>query len=309
MELRLDKESLAVYKALASETRLDILNLLAESSYTASDLADKLRLSKAVLSRHIAQLEDAGLIQLDRAAAKGDNRKKIYALKVDHADIVFPKKIYLPFKRKNYEIKLGYFTDFNAEPTCGLASKDSIIGKIDEPRTFVSNERIHASLLWLSNGFVEYKIPNMLEEGQQAKMLELSLELSSEYPVSNNAWPSDITFSINGIEVGTWTCPGNFSDVRGKLTPLWWNEKYSQYGLLKHLRINTDDTGIDGEKISNVNLEDLRLDDSPFITLRIGALPDAAHQGGLTIFGQDFGNHPQNIMMSLYYVDPPQITQ
>ena len=134
-------------------------------------------------------------------------------------------------------------------------------------------------------------------------MLEVSLELSSEYPVSSNAWPSDITFTVNGVEVGTWTCPGNFSDVRGKLTPSWWNAKYSQYGLLKYLRVNRDDTGIDGVKLSDANIDDLALEDSPFITLRIGIKPDAINPGGLTIFGKDFGNYPQDITISLYYTE------
>ena len=60
MELRLDKESLAVYKALASETRLNILTLLAEHPRTISELATALSLSKAVLSRHMAILDEVG---------------------------------------------------------------------------------------------------------------------------------------------------------------------------------------------------------------------------------------------------------
>ncbi|KFI47489.1 ArsR/SmtB family transcription factor [Bifidobacterium biavatii] len=304
MELRLDKESLAVYKALASQTRLDILNLLSEKNHTASELAEQLNLSKAVLSRHIAQLEDAGLIQIDRSVRTDDNRKKNYTLRVDHANIVFPRKIYLPYKQKTQDIRLGYYTDFSVEPTCGLASRDAVIGQLDEPRVFASSERTKASLLWLSNGYVEYKIPNTLEPGQTAQMLDISMELSSEYPGSNNEWPSDITFFINGVNITTWTSPGNYSDVRGKLTPLWWNERFSQYGLLKHLRVNNEDSGLDGVKVSDTTLADLRLEDSPFITLRIGVLPDAVHRGGLTIFGKDFGNHPQNITMTLYYTEP-----
>ena len=105
------------------------------------------------------------------------------------------------------------------------------------------------------------------------------------------------------MEVGTWTCPGNFSDVRGKLTPSWWNAKYSQYGLLKYLRVNRDDTGIDGVKLSDANIDDLALEDSPFITLRIGIKPDAINPGGLTIFGKDFGNYPHDLTISLYYTE------
>lgn len=301
MQLYLDNDSLEVYKALASETRLEILNRLAEQPSTISELSLEMGISKAILSRHIKMLEDARLIQLSKSHASSDSRKKVYSLHVDRAEIVFPRKVYLPYKKRTTEIKLGYFSDFSVHPTCGLLSHTKIIGRLDDPRVFVSNERIEASLLWLNDGYIEYKIPNMLENGNKPEMLELSLELASEFPVSNNVWPSDITFTVNGVSLGTWTCPGNFADVRGKLTPAWWDEHYSQYGLLKHIRVNHNNTGIDGDKLSETGLEDLRLDSSPFITLRIGIEKNAVNKGGLTIFGEYFGNHPQNILMSLYY--------
>lgn len=301
MQLYLDDNSLVVYKALASETRLSILNLLADTPSTVSELAQCLNISKAIMSRHIKILEDANLIHLSKSYASSDNRKKVYTLRVDEANIIFPKKIYLPFKKKVSEIKLGYFSDFSVVPSCGLVSKDCVIGKLDDPRVFVSNDRIDASLLWFTDGYVEYRIPNTLEPDQKLEMLELSLEIASEFPISNNTWPSDISFYINNVPVGTWQSPGNYSDVRGSLTPLWWNENYSQYGLLKHLRITDTDTGIDGEKISDTNLSSLNLEDSPFITLRIGIDRDAEHKGGLTIFGEHFGNHPQNILLTLFY--------
>lgn len=301
MELYLDQIGLQTYKALASDTRLEILKLLANSPATTSELAQILNLSKAILSRHLKILEDAKLIHLSHNYSSSDNRKKVYTLKVDQIQIHFPNRIYLPFKKKNSEICLGFFSDFSVKPTCGLASPDHVIGDIDDPRSFVSNERINASLLWFSEGYVEYMIPNLLDDNQKPELLELSLEMSSEFPVSNNNWPSDITFFINDIDVGTWTCPGNYSDVRGKFTPTWWNSDFSQYGLLKNLRVNQFDTTIDSHKISDVRLEDLHLTDSPFIKLRIGIKPDAVNSGGLTIFGSDFGNHNQNILLSVYY--------
>lgn len=301
MQLYLDNDSLEVYKALASETRLEILNRLADTPLTASEISKTMSLSKAIVSRHIKILENVHLIHLSESFVSSDNRKKVYTLCIDRAEIIFPKKIYLPFKKKTAEIKLGYFSDFSVTPTCGLAGMNQLIGDLDDPRSFVSNDRINASLLWFSDGYVEYMIPNLLEANQTPELLELSLELSSEFPVSNNNWPSDITFTINDIDVGTWTCPGNYSDVRGKLTPMWWNSQYSQYGLLKHLRINNKDTGIDGHKLSGVTLSQLHLTASPFIKLRIGISEHAQNKGGLTIFGEHFGNHPQNIIVSFYY--------
>lgn len=302
MELTLDYESLIVYKALASETRLDILNRIADTPLTVSEVAAATGLSKAIISRHLKLLEDARLIHLLNESEGGsDNRKKVFSLNVDRIEIEFPRKIYLPYNRKTTEIKLGYYSDFLARPTCGLAGKQELIGIIDDPRSFVSNERIHASLLWFSDGYVEYIIPNDLEPGHLPELLEISLELSSEFPGSNNNWPSDISFFINDIEVGTWTSPGNYSDVRGKYTPDWWDSRFSQYGLLKHLRITNKDTGIDGRKVSDVCLEDLQITESPFIKLRIGIKEDAQYKGGLTIFGEGFGNHQQNILSTIYY--------
>lgn len=301
MQLYLDNDSLEVYKALASETRLEILNRLADTPLTVSEISQAMNLSKAIVSRHIKLLENVHLIHQSESFVSSDNRKKVYTLCIDRAEIIFPKRIYLPFKKKSAEIKLGYFSDFSVAPTCGLAGNTQLIGDLDDPRSFVSNDRIYASLLWFSDGYVEYMIPNLLAPTQRPELLELSLELSSEFPVSNNNWPSDITFTINDVETGTWTCPGNYSDVRGKLTPMWWDSHYSQYGLLKHLRINHEDTGMDGHKLSNVTLSDLRLADSPFIKLKIGIQEHAKNKGGLTIFGEHFGNHPQNILVSLFY--------
>ena len=258
-------------------------------------------MSKSIISRHIHDLEQAQLIRLDSENPVEDSRKKPYVLAIDRIQITFPKKIYLPFQCKMVEVKLGYFSDFQALPSCGLASAVGVIGALDDPRSFVLNERIDASLLWFTEGYVEYVIPNFLEADQTPEMLDISLELSSEFPESNNNWPSDITFTINDIKVGTWTSPGNFSDVRGRLTPEWWDSRFSQYGILKHLRINNKDTGIDGVKISDVTLSSLDLKSSPFIKLKIGIDPEAEHKGGLTIFGEHLGNYPQNIVISLYY--------
>lgn len=301
MVLNLEQDGIDVYKALASKTRIKILSLLANKPATASELALELNLSKAITSRHLKELENAELIHLSHNYKSSDDRKKVYTLKVDQIQINFPHKIYLPFQKKITEIKLGLFSDFEIQPTCGLVSSTHVIGQFDDPRNFVSNERVDASLLWFTKGYVEYRIPNLLNQNERPELLELSLEISSEFPGSNNIWPSDISFSINGIDIATWTCPGNYSDVRGKLNPTWWDSNFSQYGHLIHLRTSHQNTNIDAQYMSDITIDDLKLEDSPWITLRISVKDDAANPGGITLFGNSFGNSPQDILLTLYY--------
>src|SRR4030043_52569 len=90
------------------------------------------------------------------------------------------------------------------------------------PYTFFNPKRSIAGLIWFERGFVEYKFPNNLPVKSNLEKLEVSMELSSEAPGTNKDWPSDITVWINGIEIGTWISPGDYGDVRGKLTPSWW---------------------------------------------------------------------------------------
>lgn len=301
MEIQLNNSSLPIFYALDSETRVNILNLLAKQPRSVTDLADELHYSKAVISKHISILEKSGLIyQMNTISS--DKRRKILKLRTDNITITLPEKIYPEYQKYSYDIPLGnYFDTNNITPTCGMATKTELIGKFDDPNIFFSQARFDAQLIWFTSGYIEYIIPNEVESTKIPELLEISLELSSEFPQSNNNWPSDVSFWINDIKIGTWTVPGNFSDVRGNLTPLWWNSDFSQYGLLKHLRILQTDSAVDGESISDVTLSDLNLETSPTIRLRIGIDPDSPNQGGLTIFGKAFGNYPQNINFTYYY--------
>lgn len=59
------------------------------------------------------------------------------------------------------------------------------------------------------------------------------MELSSEVPDISLDWPSDITLSVNGTEIGTWMSPEDFREKCGVYTLDWWKLQGSQYGKLK----------------------------------------------------------------------------
>ncbi|MHC5269836.1 ArsR/SmtB family transcription factor [Enterococcus sp. LJL98] len=302
MELDLSSNSLAVFQSLASETRLSIIHFLGNQKKSITEISEHLSISKSITTRHIQQMEDAGLLSSERGIGKNRNKKMVF-LKVEDIRITFPAKIYPEFQLHSTDLQIGHFTDFSVSPTCGLATDKKIVGKADDPKFFLDSDRVNASLLWFSKGFVEYKIPNLLLKNESPELLEISFEIASEFPLSNNSWPSDISIYVNDIRVAIYTVPGNFSDVRGRYTPAWWNDNFSQYGLLKHLRINRLDTGIDGEAFSEVTIDDLNLQDSPFIKLKFSIDDDAINQGGMTLFGKNFGNHNQNITINTYYLD------
>lgn len=300
MELDISTASLPVFEALASETRIKLIQFIGSEKKSIGEIAKHLGVSSAITTRHVRQLEDAGLLNSERGIGENRNKKMVF-LNVDNIHISFPEKIYKGLKFHTTTLKIGHFTDFSVTPTCGLATKTAIIGKIDEPKFFMDTLRVDAALIWLSEGYLEYKIPNLLCENETPEMMEIILEIASEFPMSNNVWPSDITFYINGIKVAVYTVPGNFSDVRGQYTPTWWDSHLSQYGLLKHVRINKLDTAIDGEVCSSVKINELNLDKEAFITLRFAVEATAKNKGGMTLFGEGFGNHNQDIIINTYY--------
>ncbi len=294
------KESLQMLNALASEPRLAILELLNNRKLSVNDVARELRLPQSTISTNIKILEDAGLIAVETAAGK-KGTQKICSLPYD--EIV----IQLPGLKKNISqniievaMPIGLYTDFEVNPPCGLCSREEIIGFLDVPDSFLSPKRAIASLIWFERGFMEYKFPNNLKGQAVLERLEISLELSSEVPGTNQNWPSDITAWVNGVEIGTWTSPGDYGDVQGKFTPDWWKLAGSQYGLLKNWSVTEDGTYVDGTRVSNITLNEVDVRGHSSVKVRIGLKENAVNVGGINIFGSGFGNYDQDIVMKMY---------
>lgn len=197
-------------------------------------------------------------------------------------------------------IPVGQYTDIQALPTCGIATTEKLIGYYDDPRYFLDPERVNAGIVWFAKGSIEYKIPNYLFQDQVVQEIEISLEIGSEAPHVNEKWPSDIGFMMNGQDLGKWTSPGDFGLTRGRLNPIWWRSDVNQYGLLKVLRINAGGTFVDGQQISDITLEDVRVEQDQW-TFRLTAENSGRRRGGLTIYGRGFGNYEQDIMFRVYY--------
>ncbi|KRK48423.1 ArsR family transcriptional regulator [Secundilactobacillus kimchicus JCM 15530] len=295
LQLDISENSLNVYKALANPVRLKMIQILSHDKLNVKDLANRVGLSNTITLRHLQILADADIITFEK-----QGHSKVSRLKVDNISVRFPERIYPSFDVYETDIPVGHYTAYSVEPSCGLAGKTAYIGKVDNPTYFMDPQRMEAGMIWYSKGFVEYQAPNYLQKNDHLEMLDLSMELGSEFPFSNNVWPSDITFYINDVEIGTWTSPGDFSDTRGKYTPAWVPDNVNQYGIQKILRITDHGSYLDGQPFTNVSLGDLDTSKTTF-KIRFAIKPDAENSGGCTIFGKGFGNYDQDINLKLFY--------
>lgn len=287
-------------RALGSEIRIKILDALRQSSLNVNEIAEKLGIPVSTAASNIKVLEDVGLIITNyQPGARGS--MKLCGRKIDEINICLRQN---QLKNNSNTIiqsmPIGAITDYHAEPTCGMADENNYITQ-NEPNNFFIPQRLNTQILWLSKGYVEYKFSNSLLPDKKIKMIELSAELCSEAPKYRMMWPSDITLWLNGIEVGTWTSPGDFGGRRGKNNPEWWPDYNTQYGTLKNWKINEKGSFIDEQRVSSIKISDIRDLNSKYFNVKIGIKENAKNVGGINIFGEKFGDYQQNIIMKTVY--------
>jgi predicted transcriptional regulator len=288
-----------ILRGLASTQRVRILKLLQrQPGRNVNDIADALGLPQSTVSSNLQVLEGSGLIRTETQKGRKGNQKLCFSA-YDEVVVMLREDPTIDSESTiEVEMPIGLYTSCEVSAPCGLCSRQGIVGLLDVPGTFLNPDRMNAGLMWFTRGFVEYQFPNNPRLlGREVTSLEFSLELSSEVPGTSADWPSDITISVNGRDIGAFTSSGDYGDRRGVYTPEWWKLKGSQYGLLKSWRVERDGSFLDGVKISPVSLRDLDLPAHHSIRLKIAVKDDARHPGGVNVFGRGFGNYDQDILM------------
>ncbi|MGH2561499.1 MAG: ArsR/SmtB family transcription factor [Thermomicrobiales bacterium] len=294
------EQTLTALKALASDWRLRILRLLGTESASVNQIAAALGVPAVTAAMHVKALEDAQLIHA-RLVPASRGLQKVCSRTYDQIKIILPSLEQAGARMVEIAMPIGAYVDVDVTPTCGMATETALIGIIDDPTCFLEPERINAQILWFRHGYVEYRFPYRVPPGARATGVQVRMEVCSEAPTHNEECPSDITLWINGVEVGSWTSPSDFGGSRGALTPSWWLDTDSQFGLQKRWEVNHVGTFVDGVQISDASLEDLSLDASKAVTVRLGVKPDARHVNGLNLFGRAFGNYPEDLILRIAY--------
>ena len=299
INLEEEKELMALGKALSSEIRLKILGLLQEGPLCVNEIAEFLNIPASSAALHVRVLEEAELIRTELKPGIRGYMK--LCIRQETSVVLDLQKKSKEQREEVISMPVGNYVDYKITPTCGMVNEEEYIDGEDEPRCFYDPRRTTAKLVWFSSGYLEYRFPNAGMQKEPVKSLDFSAELCSETADYNLDCPSDITLWINGIEAGTWTCPSDFGGRRGKLNPDWWEDKNSQYGNLKNWHIDETGTYLDGLQVSGRGIEAYALAEGPYVSVRIGIKEDAEHVGGVNIFGNCFGDYPQDFVMRLKY--------
>lgn len=293
-------ESAAIFRALSSESRVRILELLSEGEMNINALSAAMGLAQPSITKHVQVLEEAGLVVSDYTSGVQGMQKRCRRL---HDRIVVD--LGGKAKEKDYvvevEVPVGMYSRFEVVPTCGLATRDRLIGVIDDPLAFSFPDRAKAEILWSGGGFVEYEFPNSLPFNTVLDSVELALEISSEAPGYANDYPSDITVWINDVEIGTWVSPGDPGGERGRLNPPWWQDYMNQHGYYKVFSVSPEGSFVDDEKLSNVTMASINVQPWQATKVRFGVKESAVNKGGFSLFGKGFGSFETDIVFKIHH--------
>lgn len=291
--------------ALGSETRLKILKYISlfNRPVEISDISKNLSISKTTLLHHLKKLENAQIIIFLYSSGKHGTVKKVArSLHSVHIQLITQEEVKNEQSTLSFDTqsaKVGAFSDFEGDNFNFVTDKKFFQSNNDD---CYMPERYDAELIFTSKGVITYKFSNIIARTCAVKELTFSLEICSEAPFYDMDYKSDITFWINGNELFTYTLDGDYGDRRGRLTPSWWPDVNTQYGKLLAVTISDNGVMLNGKPIpSTKKLSDLKLKHGNCIELKFGNKSTALNAGGFNLFGAGFGDHSQDIKLSLCY--------
>ncbi len=297
------RDGVEVFKALGSDVRMRIVELLLErGQMNMNELATALELTNGALTSHIRRLEECGIIQTVTEGT-GHGNQKLCSMKTDQILLTAGKTEELrEIKVYETEVRIGHYSDYKVTPPCGMCSVYHQIGTENDVRYFSHPDRLQAGLLWLSDGFLEYRIPNMIPTGHHISQVTFYFEISQDHAYNTEESLTDVAFYLNGHRIGAWLTPDDFRWGKGIYTPLWWSGREKQVGVQKMIVVNFYGTYLDGLKISDVGLNKISFEGQSEMRFRIAVENEGIHRGGMVLYGSGFGNFNQDISVRIHYI-------
>lgn len=282
---------LKICNALGSKTRLDIINQISKKpNINLNELAEKLKLTNGALTSHIKMLSDLDIVNVNVISAKR-GAQKLCSLNnsLFLINLIENQNLNNSYKEN---IPIGLIDNFYTTNNCGLVSQHNIIGEINEVKYFSSTNRLNANLIWFSDGFLEYSIPNLINNNQNITQIQISFELSTAINSKNNT--SKLQVKLNDILICNFDIDKSQDIGKGLYSPEWWH--CQSFGKLFVIKINSNGTFLNNIKISNVIISDINIKPNEKIKLNI-----ISDNNGISIFGSNFGNYNQDIEVKVLF--------
>ena len=294
-----------ICKALSSEVRLKILSQLTDSPKSISDLSAALHVPMSSMTSHIHLLVQARLISVTPQPGSRGTQKRcgLIANNISISLTGMPDSPRSPSGLvMTEEMPVGNYFDYEVSAPCGIISHEKALIPFDDPGRFSSPDRVHAQLIWLTTGYLEYRFPLDAAHPFQTDIerIEFSFEICSETFSYNEFWRSDVSIWINNQEIGYIECPGDHGGRYGLLSPEWWSASNTQYGDLAKIILTKNGYTINSYTSDKYTIDSLDICNRDYVSLKIGVKKDAQFAGGFNLFGEKFGDHPQAISMRVY---------
>lgn len=293
-----------IFKALASELRLSILNEIAFSPRKLGYLAEKYGLSNSNLLFHINILKKAGLVLVDYEPSIKGFRQIVYPSHIVSVNIDLRGDASDSSRRNKtvVDMPVGNYCDIAGDEIARYILPG---GRISDKNEVFMPGHNDAMLVWIYKaGHITYNFPGVFTFSEPLGIMEFELELCSEAPFYNSRWKSSIDFYVNGLKLCTFISPGDFGERPGKLNPSWWPSGMTQYGLYVKISVDENGTYLNGEPCGTVNISDIdaTLKICKKTQLKIEVSENSEFTGGINLFGRNCGDFPVDIRMTAYSV-------
>lgn len=292
-----------VCKALADETRLGVLHRLTKGPAGVTELADYFGIPLSTMSGYIHLLAQAGLISLTPIPGTRGN-KRVCNILVERIELDIVRQ--MPEAQFSdylfcHDMPVGNYFDYSVSVPCGLASAEGFLAEDDNPAGFALPSHVNAQMLWFSTGYLEYRFDlRSVKELYRVERLEFSLETCAEAYGYNENWRSHVSVWINDVTVGTMLCMGDHGGRPGKNNPPWWPEYATQFGDLHRIVLTREGVAVDGSWSKALTLKDVLENEEGILFFKIGVEETSPFVGGLNLFGNQFGDYDQGILMEAY---------
>ncbi len=291
---------LLISEALNHPIRIKILQILQKEPVSIPKLASMFYTSVSTMVYHTEMLRRASLIDIVLIPGVRGSIRVCYRLMRNINLQLFQSGASEKSDVVKYICKVGDFVDTSDNINCNFATLEETF--LSKKYDIFNNKRHEAGLIWADQGYLVYAFPNSFAKHYLVSKIEIALEICSECLCYNNHYESDITFWLNGVELLTWTCPGDFGDRPGVLSPEWWKSLLgvvTQYGMFLTITVDGNGVYLNGDLMNDkVNLKKLSLSSSNRVLLKIGNKENAINKGGFNIFGKTFGDYPVDIELT-----------